>query len=361
MWFISKTFYSSLMSVSSAISLDGVRWYADMKNPVAPGGGDTAFDMNMWTPRVLADSGGYRMYYMASNSSGVFTIGLATSADGTAWTKYAYNPLLTNGPTGSWDETGALTHSVLRVDSLYYMWYSGASKTGHTAFGLATSADGVHWTKYPGNPVFQQDTSAWEAGEIGGPAVVRVGNTFYMYYLGASDAVCCHGSAGMAYSSDGIHWTRSASNPVLTPSSGWDDQAIGTLDAIVHDQKIYLYYSAQSSITLSWESGLATSDLTTLGVKAVQQGMPEKSSLFQSYPNPFNPTATIHFQIQQACDVSLKIYDMLGREIATLISDRRPAGTYDVVWNGEGCASGVYMYRLVAGGYHDSKKMVLVK
>jgi hypothetical protein len=83
--------------------------------------------------------------------------------------------------------------------------------------------------------------------------------------------------------------------------------------------------------------------------------------LAQNYPNPFNPTTTIRYQIPTAETVSLKVYDVLGKEVATLVSGRQEAGSYAVEFNAAGFSSGVYFYRLQAGGFVETKKMMLVK
>jgi hypothetical protein len=83
--------------------------------------------------------------------------------------------------------------------------------------------------------------------------------------------------------------------------------------------------------------------------------------LEQNYPNPFNPSTKITFSIKDAGFVSLKVYDLLGREVATLVNERRSAGIYDVNFNASSLGSGVYFYTLSSGGFSQTKKMMLVK
>ena len=85
------------------------------------------------------------------------------------------------------------------------------------------------------------------------------------------------------------------------------------------------------------------------------------SSLSQNYPNPFNPTTLISYQLPVSGQVTLKVYDMLGREIATLVSERENAGSYSVKFDGSRLSSGVYFYRLQAGSFSQTKKLMLVK
>lgn len=84
-------------------------------------------------------------------------------------------------------------------------------------------------------------------------------------------------------------------------------------------------------------------------------------SLSQTFPNPFNPSTSISYQIPEMNFVTIKIYDVLGNEIATLVNEEKPAGTYKITWNAEGLSSGIYFYRLQAGNFVATKKMILLK
>jgi hypothetical protein len=88
---------------------------------------------------------------------------------------------------------------------------------------------------------------------------------------------------------------------------------------------------------------------------------PTRFELAQNYPNPFNPTTTIRYQLPTATTVKLSVFDMLGRELATLVNARQPAGMYQVNFDARGLASGVYLYRLTTPEFTETKKMMLVK
>jgi hypothetical protein len=83
--------------------------------------------------------------------------------------------------------------------------------------------------------------------------------------------------------------------------------------------------------------------------------------LSQNYPNPFNPTTQIKFSVPRESQVTLKVYDILGNEIATLVNEKRPQGYYEVEFSAAGLSSGVYLYRLQAGSFIQTKKMILLK
>ena len=89
--------------------------------------------------------------------------------------------------------------------------------------------------------------------------------------------------------------------------------------------------------------------------------VPVSAQLFQNYPNPFNPTTRIEYQTSGSEHVTLKVYDVLGREVATLVNEVKTPGTYTVVWDARGVAGGIYFYRLVADGYTQSRRMILIK
>ena len=88
---------------------------------------------------------------------------------------------------------------------------------------------------------------------------------------------------------------------------------------------------------------------------------PASYTLSQNYPNPFNPSTTISFSIPAKWFVSLKVYDILGREVAVLVSEQLSAGNHSRLWNAEGLPSGVYFYRLQAGSFTETKKLILLR
>ncbi len=89
--------------------------------------------------------------------------------------------------------------------------------------------------------------------------------------------------------------------------------------------------------------------------------LPASYRLEQNYPNPFNPATHFSYQVPNRGLVTLKIYDMLGREVTTLVNEIKPAGTYNLSWNATGLATGVYFYQLRAGDFIETKKLVLVR
>jgi hypothetical protein len=102
--------------------------------------------------------------------------------------------------------------------------------------------------------------------------------------------------------------------------------------------------------------------VTPYNVTNISEGkIPEFYALSQNYPNPFNPTTKIDFAIRNNGFVSLKIFDILGREVRQLVNETKNAGVYSVEFNAAEFASGVYLYKLESNGFVDVKKMMLIK
>ncbi|MGB5289352.1 MAG: T9SS type A sorting domain-containing protein, partial [Ignavibacteriaceae bacterium] len=112
--------------------------------------------------------------------------------------------------------------------------------------------------------------------------------------------------------------------------------------------------------------------MTTTDIQEPPEHLPKDFQLYQNYPNPFNPSTTLSFVIGQSSFVSLKVYDMLGNEVATLVDEYKPAGKYEVEFNADshsgkvrsakgGLPSGVYFYQLQSGDFISTKSMVMIK
>ncbi|MDP2363043.1 MAG: ice-binding family protein, partial [Ignavibacteria bacterium] len=121
---------------------------------------------------------------------------------------------------------------------------------------------------------------------------------------------------------------------------------------------------AQSEVTLDANSIISPTGIT--GVELEDGLAPQEFTLFQNYPNPFNPSTTINFSLTVDSKVSLKIFDVLGQEVATLINGQLAAGSQKVSFNASSLNSGVYFYRIDAAGidgqkFSSTKKMILMK
>ena len=138
-----------------------------------------------------------------------------------------------------------------------------------------------------------------------------------------------------------------------------DENIITFTDNSVVDTQMYSYRVYAYNSTASSGFSNTTSVVTAIPVEL--NAIPDKFQLIQNYPNPFNPSTKIHFTLSNRQVVTLKIYDTLGREIETLLSDDKPAGYYDVVWNSGYFPSGVSFCQLKSEDYTDTKKLLLLK
>lgn len=115
------------------------------------------------------------------------------------------------------------------------------------------------------------------------------------------------------------------------------------------------YHTVWRDHTRDYGNYLSTS------VERSSNELPVHFSLGQNYPNPFNPSTTISFNLSSRSFVFVKVFDLFGREVATVVSEELPAGTYARQWNAAGLASGVYFYRLQAGSFSETKKLTLLR
>jgi hypothetical protein len=99
----------------------------------------------------------------------------------------------------------------------------------------------------------------------------------------------------------------------------------------------------------------------TLDINRIGNEVPALYSLEQNYPNPFNPKTNIRYSIPENSFVTLKIFDLLGREIKTLVNQNQISGKYSITFDMSGYASGLYLYKIQAGNFSDTRKMILIK
>jgi hypothetical protein len=108
--------------------------------------------------------------------------------------------------------------------------------------------------------------------------------------------------------------------------------------------------------------GLSVNDNSfPVGITTSSNNIPEKYSLSQNYPNPFNPATTIKFNVAKSGDIKIVVYDITGREVQKLVNESLRPGTYETTFDGSMINSGVYFYRITAGNFSETRKMLLIK
>jgi subtilisin-like proprotein convertase family protein len=202
-----------------------------------------------------------------------------------------------------------------------------------------------------------------QLGEISGVAVyldithTYIGDLLVQLTSPTGTTVILHNRTG-TYEDDILGWYPT----VLTPAQSLDaflgEEMAGDWTLLVSDHA-------------SWDTGTVNEwcleltfgeDLTGVG----DDGFPQVLSLAANYPNPFNPQTSIRYELPRAGRVDLAVFDLSGRRITTLVAGQQPAGRHRVTWLGQGSdsrpvASGVYVYRLRAGGQTLTRKMTLLK
>jgi hypothetical protein len=188
------------------------------------------------------------------------------------------------------------------------------------------------------------------------------------YRLPNGNTLICSGTVGLfleVTSTKEIVWKYicpvAASGPMIQNQTIPTDPArVGELMNSVF--RVYRYpkdYAAFTGRTLTPGSTVEIYQGTS--VKESSSELPSAFELHQNYPNPFNPTTVISYQLSAVSSVTLRVYDVLGREVAVLVNEKKPAGSYQVQWNAEGIPSGIYLYRLTSGTLSITRKLILLK
>jgi predicted GH43/DUF377 family glycosyl hydrolase len=220
-----------------AESNDGISWQRPINEPVLSPGPSGSWDSWAVHPgAIIKDGELFKMYYPGwADTYGRWDIGLAFSNDGINWEKFP-TPVLYG--TSGW-EFQIHASSIIKHNDLYYLYYTGRNLP-ELKIGLATSADGINWTRYSGNPILT-NTESWEESGVYYPTVIKENDQFKMIYMNSNGT-----GFGMAYSSDGINWTKDNSNPFFTnenTSNSWAANKIAYPNIIKLLGEYRVYYS----------------------------------------------------------------------------------------------------------------------
>lgn len=207
-----------------AYSDDGINW-TKHPDPVLTKGGPGSWE-RLWleTPSVIYDEGLYKMWYSGESTEtglSLSQVGYATSPDGVSWTKHPTNPVLPVGLPGEADDKVAGVGSVLKVDSLYMMWYCAVSQLDtnftNVEVHFASSQDGISWTKYYNNPLLTPTYPTVDADTISpwAPSVVYTNNEFYIWYEGI-----CYATAPYTFTAISQCTSAGKTNVFPNPTKG---------------------------------------------------------------------------------------------------------------------------------------------
>jgi hypothetical protein len=140
----------------------------------------------------------------------------------------------------------------------------------------------------------------------------------------------------------GEHWELKDLSGALY--LGFASDSVGRCSPHQHNNGVYKYVGPRLISSVESRTAAPTSYL-----------------LIQNYPNPFNPTTTIRYELPKSSMVTLSVYDLLGREVSVLVSESENAGSYEVKFDARGLGTGVYIYRLTAGSFVQTCRMLLLK
>jgi len=350
--------------IGYATSPNGLSWDRHL-TPVLDLGSPGAWDDSQVDHAcVLLVGGTYRMWY-SGDDGGSSRIGYATSADGIVWEKFAGNPVLDLGALGSWEESEVFHPCVLFDGATYHMWYNGYGLNAQRT-GYATSPDGIVWSRHPGNPVLNLGPAgSFDGYMLALMAAVRKDGLFHMWYTAGdgTDGDARYFRIGYAHSPDGITWTKHATNPVLDlgPVGAWDSLGVVT-SCVLFDSAagiFKMWYGGWAGEKIS--TGYATSDPLTSIEGTTGTVLPDQFVLHQNYPNPCNPRTTIGYELPLRAHITLRVFNLLGEQVAVLLDGERGPGAGTVEFDVSALASGPYIYRLTSGSSVRSKALMVLK
>ncbi len=359
--------------IGYATSPDGLIW-TNVPGPGTDGavldwGAAGSFDdFTVLWPAVVETEGGFMMWYAGGGPQGqTGGLGCATSPDGVTWTKIAGNA--TNG--ACFETPGQV--AVIEQEGQYKMWYGIG--------GTTRSNDVVHLA-FSGEPPPPQN-QAPPAPQITTPedqAEIVVGGGMGEAPLPPETPFAVTWTESIDPDGDTVSYTWQLATAgdftegtvLLSAETGTEtrfETTLGALAALLDQNSI----TPGLSLTLfhrvvasdgEFDTPSATAQVTLFRGTLVAneaEALPVSYALDQNYPNPFATTTHIRFALPSAGPVTLTVYNLMGQEIAVLVSGTYPAGRYTTTWDAADLASGVYTYRLQAGAYSETRALLVLK
>lgn len=340
---------------------------------------DVAVDKtgNLWlaaTMRGLTKYNGWEWTtYNTSNSgipyNGVYNIGFddnnvwlgnmgITKFDGTSWTNY-------NKSNSDFPAEGCLSIACDTGNVKWIIVYNGIVRYDDLNFTLYTKNNSGLTSEYILSIAFDDSNNAW-IGTWGGGLVKYNGADWINYNL-INTGLPIDSIYSIAIDGDGNKW-------------------LGTYEGLVKydSEGMILYDSSNSGIAMNWIRNIAIDKKGTKWIVSIsndwkyyltafnEDGLvsveknkndfkPSEFLLRQNYPNPYNPNTLISYQLSENANVQIKIFDIMGREVKELVNEYKRAGNYTLDFDGSNLSSGVYIYKMNAGNYSFSRKMLLLK
>ncbi|MGQ9643981.1 MAG: hypothetical protein ACUVT3_09000, partial [Ignavibacterium sp.] len=224
------------------VSTTNYNWIDNQTNPVLVGGNNYYDNYGVAQPVVMYDENKYKIWYYGDSGSAKKYVLYAESENGIDWVKHPL-PVLSPGNSGSWDSWAVHPGAIIKENGIYKMYYSGwADQYGEWYIGIATSVDGLNWTKKP-DPILSSD-SGWEY-QIASCFIIKNNDRYYLYYTGRNMP---YYSIGLAISSDGLNFTKYSENPILVNDKPWEGTGV-LYPTIYFENNVYkmIYMNAQGT------------------------------------------------------------------------------------------------------------------
>ena len=360
-WTIS-TYDSITCAIGLATSQDGINWEKYSENPVITKGDSASFD-GRWieSPALYYDSNSseYFMWYTGMGWNWLTQIGLARSDCGFIWNKYDENPVISEGPSGTYDDMWVSVPAVIKTDDIYEMWYSAFRSVygwDSLTIAYAVSLNGIYWIKYPENPVYNQyfppyvhendSTGAWAPDVVYIPGT----NSYMMFYDGAS-------GINMAASPRNVLYSENCNISVsenITIEQGQNTNLLATGGDYYHwlpEESLSNPYIADPvaspdttttyTVLIVSDSCITTAQITVT-VEEPQQIMSNNTGNIRVYPNPFKDKTVIEFPFEYNNEYILNIYDIYGKAVRTITG----INTGQIIIYKKTLTSGIYFFML---------------
>ncbi|MDY0082915.1 MAG: hypothetical protein RBR74_07020 [Ignavibacteriaceae bacterium] len=217
-------------------------WIDYPYNPIISSTGNYYDPYGVTQPVVLFDGGIYKIWYAGVSASSRAYILYSESSDGYNWTFHSSNPVLVHGKYGDWDYLSVSPGAVIKEYGIFKMYYSGWSdEYSNWHIGLATSVDGINWIKHS-NPVIY-GTYNWEY-QIIPNSIMKIDNTYFLYFTGRNYP---YYAIGVATSVDGINWTKYQGNPILVSNMPWESTGVTDASVIKENGVLKMIYGTAGS------------------------------------------------------------------------------------------------------------------
>jgi len=329
---------------------------------------------------IITDGNGMTLYFFTKDA---FGSSLCTNGCVNIWPIF-YADSLIIGEGLNLDDFGTITRDDSSKQTTYkgwplYYFYNDLAPgdvNGENVNGIWYVAKPDYSIMLINNQLIGHDGVSYNGNYEPGEEVIQYfvddyGRTLYTF---KNDTYDSNNFTAEDFSNNGV-WPIYEEELGSVPSI-LDNSYFNEIDVFGHKQLTYkgwpLYYFGQDSMKRGYNKGISfpapgvwpvaqtNIDIAT-GIELFDSEIPSDYSLNQNYPNPFNPSTTISYSLPFSRNVTLKIYDILGNEIVTIVNEMQNAGNYAVDFDASNLSSGLYIYKLSAGNFQQTKKLMLLK